>query len=189
MYTIGRRTKFHGEKKMKQKLWLLLFCATLTACASSKSDPNQSFDALANGIWQKAENIGRSDSDSLPDMSAESLAKANLQRQRLLAELAAVDVKTLSEQNQINHTILVYRLQNQVDEYRYGDHYMPLTAESGFHSNVIFMLANSKFKTEADVEKYLKKISSVPRYMAQQTTWMRQGIAKGYTQPNFPCSS
>ena len=26
---------------MKQKLWLLLFCATLTACASSKSDPNQ----------------------------------------------------------------------------------------------------------------------------------------------------
>jgi uncharacterized protein (DUF885 family) len=60
---------------------------------------------------------------------------------------------------------------------------MPLTAESGFHSDVIFMLSNSKFKTEQDVEKYLKKISSVPRYMAQQTAWMRQGIAKGYTQP------
>ena len=116
-------------------------------------------------------------------MSAESLAKANQQRQQLLAELTAVDVNTLSEQNQINHTILVYRLQNQVDEYTYGDHYMPLTAESGFHSDVIFMLSNSKFKTEQDVEKYLKKISSVPRYMAQQTAWMRQGIAKGYTQP------
>jgi len=168
---------------MKQKLWLLVFCATLTACASSTMDPNQSFDALANGIWQKAEKIGRSDNDTLPDMSAESLAKANQQRQQLLAELTAVDVNTLSEQNQINHTILVYRLQNQVDEYTYGDHYMPLTAESGFHSDVIFMLSNSKFKTEQDVEKYLKKISSVPRYMAQQTAWMRQGIAKGYTQP------
>jgi len=168
---------------MKQKLWLLVFCATLTACASQRIDPNQSFDALANGIWQQAEKIGRSDSDSLPDMSEESLATANQQRQQLLAKLAAVDVATLSEQNQINHAILVYRLQNQVDEYTYGEHYMPLTAESGFHSDVIFMLSNSKLTSEQDVEKYLKKISSVPRYMAQQTEWMRQGIAKGYTQP------
>lgn len=168
---------------MKQKLWLILVCATLTACASSKVDRDQAFDVLANGIWQKAENIGRSTSDTLPDMSADALAKANQQRQQLLAELAAVDVKKLSEQNQINHNILVYRLQNQVDEYTYGDRYMPLTAESGFHSDVIFMLSGNTFKTVSDVEKYLEKISSVPRYMAQQTEWMRQGIAKGYTQP------
>lgn len=168
---------------MKQKLWLLLFCATLAACASSKVDPNQTFESLANTVWQKAENIGRNDSDVLPDMSAEALAKANGQRLQLLAELAAVDVNTLSEQNQINHTILVYRLQNQVDEYVYGDRYMPLTAESGFHSDVIFMLSGSTLKTAADVEKYLKKIGSIPRYMAQQTEWMRQGLANGYTQP------
>jgi uncharacterized protein (DUF885 family) len=132
---------------MKHKLWLVLVCATLTACASNKVDRNQTFDVLANGIWQKAENIGRSDRDNLPDMSADALAKANQQRKQLLAELAAIDVKALSEQNQINHNILVYRLQNQVDEYTYGDRYMPLTAESGFHSDVIFMLAGSQFKT------------------------------------------
>lgn len=170
-------------KNMKQKLWLLLLCATLTACASSKVDPNQTFDILANGIWQKVESIGRNDNQMLPDMSAETGAKTHQQLQQLLAELAAVDVKTLSEQNQINRTILMYRLQNQVDEYNYGSHYMPLTAESGFHSDVIFMLSGSKFKTAEDVEKYLKKISTVPRYMAQQTAWMRQGITKGYTQP------
>ncbi|WP_206099532.1 DUF885 domain-containing protein [Rheinheimera riviphila] len=168
---------------MKQKLWLVVLCATLTACASSKVDPNQAFDVLANGIWHKVENMGRTDSHVLPDMSAEAGAKIHQQLEQLLAELAAVDVKKLSEQNQINHTILVYRLQNQVDEYNYGSHYMPLTAESGFHSDLTFMLSGSKFKTAEDVEKYLKKISSVPRYMAQQTAWMREGIAKGYTQP------
>ncbi|RVU39921.1 DUF885 domain-containing protein [Rheinheimera riviphila] len=170
-------------KNMKQKLWLVVLCATLTACASSKVDPNQAFDVLANGIWHKVENMGRTDSHVLPDMSAEAGAKIHQQLEQLLAELAAVDVKKLSEQNQINHTILVYRLQNQVDEYNYGSHYMPLTAESGFHSDLTFMLSGSKFKTAEDVEKYLKKISSVPRYMAQQTAWMREGIAKGYTQP------
>ncbi len=168
---------------MKRKLWLLLYCSTLVACASHKGDPNQDFDVFANGIWQQAENIVRHDSDELPDMSASTLAAANQQRQKLLAELATVDVQALSEQNQINHHILVYRLQNQVDEYNYGDPYMPLTAESGFHSDLTFMLSGSQIKTVADAQKYLKKISSIPRYMAQQTEWMRQGILKGYTQP------
>jgi uncharacterized protein (DUF885 family) len=104
-------------EKMKHKLWLVLYCSTLVACASSKVDPNKDFDVFANAIWQKAENIVRYDSEELPDMSESTLAAANQQRQQLITELAAVDVKTLSEQNQINHNILMYRLQNQVDEY------------------------------------------------------------------------
>ncbi|MBU2222737.1 MAG: DUF885 domain-containing protein [Gammaproteobacteria bacterium] len=168
---------------MKHKLWLVLYCSTLVACASSKVDPNKDFDVFANAIWQKAENIVRYDSEELPDMSESTLAAANQQRQQLITELAAVDVKTLSEQNQINHNILMYRLQNQVDEYTYGDRYMPLTAESGFHSDLTFMVSGSQIKTLGDAEKYLKKISSVPRYMAQQTELMRQGIRQGYTQP------
>ncbi|MBU1439225.1 MAG: DUF885 domain-containing protein [Gammaproteobacteria bacterium] len=168
---------------MKHKLWLVLYCSTLVACASSKVDPNKDFDVFANAIWQKAENIVRYDSEELPDMSESTLAAANQQRQQLITELAAVDVKTLSEQNQINHNILMYRLQNQVDEYKYGDRYMPLTAESGFHSDLTFMVSGSQIKTLGDAEKYLKKISSVPRYMAQQTELMRQGIRQGYTQP------
>jgi uncharacterized protein (DUF885 family) len=170
-------------EKMKHKLWLVLYCSTLVACASSKVDPNKDFDVFANAIWQKAENIVRYDSEELPDMSESTLAAANQQRQQLITELAAVDVKTLSEQNQINHNILMYRLQNQVDEYTYGDRYMPLTAESGFHSDLTFMVSGSQIKTLGDAEKYLKKISSVPRYMAQQTELMRQGIRQGYTQP------
>lgn len=169
---------------MKQKLWLLVFCTTLTACTTSRPmDPNQSFDVLANGIWQKAENIGRQDNHELPDMSPQAFLKANQQYQQLLAELNTVDEQRLSEQNQINLTILRYRLQNQIDEYTYGDRYMPLTAESGFHSDVIFQLARHQIKSVADVKNYLKKLGSLPRYIAQQTDWMRQGIAKGYTQP------
>lgn len=182
MYTIDRLFKL-TVRTMKQTLWVLVFCATLTACASHKVDPDQSFDALANRIWQDAENIGRTNNNELPDMSPEAYLKANQQFKQLLAELNAVDVQSLSEQHQINHTILRYRLQNQVDEYTYGDRYMPLTAESGFHSDILFQLSGNQFKTAEDVEKYLTKLSSLPRYMAQQTAWMRQGIAKGYTQP------
>ena len=83
----------------------------------------------------------------------------------------------------MNHTILLYRLQNQVDEYTYGDRYMPLTAESGFHSDLAFMVSGTEFKTLQDFQDYLAKLKTIPRYMQQQTEWMKQGLATGMTQP------
>ncbi|MDZ7902966.1 MAG: DUF885 domain-containing protein [Rheinheimera sp.] len=94
-----------------------------------------------------------------------------------------MEVTKLSDQDQINHTILVYRLQNDVDEYRFGAHYMPLNAESGFHSDVLFMLNGQSVTNEATARSYLKKLAGVGHYIDQQMHWMQLGLAKGYTQP------
>lgn len=168
---------------MKQKLLVLFCAAALTACATKSPDVTADFATVADKIWQQAQEISPRSETSLPDMSPEALALADDKRQKLLAQLAAIDVKKLSEQNQINHAILLYRLQNDVDEYRYGAQYMPLTAESGFHSDLTFMLAGSGIKTKKELENYLARLASVPKYMQQQTAWMQQGSAKGYTQP------
>lgn len=168
---------------MKRKLLVLCCAAVLTACAIRSPAPSNDFNTFADKIWQQAQDISPRSDTTLPDMSARALAVADEKRRQLLTELAAVDLTKLTEQQQINHAILVYRLQNDVDEYRYGAHYMPLTAESGFHSDLTFMLSGTDLKTQKDVENYLKRLASVPRYMQQQTEWMLQGLAKGYTQP------
>ncbi len=168
---------------MKHKILVLFWATALTACATQSPPAKTDFAALADKIWQQAQDISPRNETSLPDMSAETLAEADKKRRQLLSQLAAVNVSTLPEQQQINHAILVYRLQNEVDEYRYGAHYMPLTSESGFHSDLTFMLSGSVLKNKKDVENYLLRLESVPRYMQQQTEWMRQGLAKGYTQP------
>lgn len=168
---------------MKHKILVLFCAAALTACASQSPSAKTDFAALADNIWQQAQDISPRSETSLPDMSAETLAEADKKRRQLLSQLAAVDISILPEQQQINHAILVYRLQNDVDEYRYGAHYMPLTSESGFHSDLTFMLSGSVLKNKKDVENYLQRLASVPRYMQQQTEWMRQGLVKGYTQP------
>lgn len=168
---------------MKHKILVLFWATALTACATQSPPAKTDFAALADKIWQQAQDISPRNETSLPDMSAETLAEADKKRRQLLSQLAAVNVSTLPEQQQINHAILVYRLQNEVDEYRYGAHYMPLTSESGFHSDLTFMLSGSVLKNKKDVENYLLRLESVPSYMQQQTEWMRQGLAKGYTQP------
>lgn len=168
---------------MKQKLLVSLCCAALMACAQQTVAPSADFDRFADDWWQRVEKVQTNTKSGLPDMSAAALEKAQQQRLVLLTELNKTNVSSLSEQQKINFAILQYRVQNDIDEYRFGAHYMPLTAESGFHSDVLFMLNMSSVKTEKDLQTYLEKLAALPLYMQQQMEWMRQGLAKGYTQP------
>jgi uncharacterized protein (DUF885 family) len=168
---------------MKQSIVAILVMAALTACAVDPRKADVNFAAMADRVWADAEKIQQQGADELPDMSEAALAKAQQQRLALLQQLQTVDVATLSAQDQINHTVLVYRLQNDVDEYRFGAHYMPLNAESGFHSDVLFMLDSQSVKSESTARSYLKKLRGVSHYIDQQMHWMQRGLNKGYTQP------
>lgn len=168
---------------MKQSIVAILVMAALTACAMDPRKADVNFAAMADRVWADAEKIQQQGADELPDMSEAALAKAQQQRLALLQQLQTVDVATLSAQDQINHTVLVYRLQNDVDEYRFGAHYMPLNAESGFHSDVLFMLDSQSVKSESTARSYLKKLRGVSHYIDQQMHWMQRGLNKGYTQP------
>jgi uncharacterized protein (DUF885 family) len=168
---------------MKHTMVAMVVMFALSACASKTEPADLGFSATADRVWAAAEKIQQQGNDELPDMSEAALAKAQQQRLDLLQQLQKVDATALTGQDQINHAVLVYRLQNDVDEYRFGAHYLPLNAESGFHSDVLFMLNGQSVKNEASAKSYLKKLSGVARFIDQQMHWMQLGLAKGYTQP------
>lgn len=141
------------------------------------------YQALADGIYEKLQAQNPWQSNELPDMSAEA-SKLRADEQRVwLAQLEQVDVNALSRQNQINHRMLTYRLKNDIDGYIYKEHYMPLNAEGGFHSNLGFMVRNASFRSFEDYKNYLQRLRSIPRYMSQQTDWLKAALDEGYTQP------
>src|SRR5690606_22079458 len=115
------------------------------AAAMQTADAN--YTALAERIYKAMQENSAWGSGELPDMSPEALAAQYKRQQAWLDELMAVNVQALSTQNQINHRMLTYGLQNQVDSYRFNDHYMPLNAEGGFHSNLGFMARNASFRS------------------------------------------
>jgi uncharacterized protein (DUF885 family) len=167
-----------------KSLFLTVMCTVLlSACATTAHNSDKQFTELAQQLWQAQQQLNETAPGELTDMSPQALEQRHQQRLGWQARLQQVDVKALSEQNQINHAILAYRLADQIDEYRYGAHLMPLTSESGFHTNLGFMVQRGSFKTLADYQHYLQKLAAIPRYMQQQTDWMKQGLAKGVTQP------
>ncbi|WP_273020511.1 DUF885 domain-containing protein [Rheinheimera sp.] len=155
----------------------------LAGCATTQQQPDAAFSELAAQLWQAEQQLNKEEPGRLTDMSPEALAMRNKQRLGWQKKLQQVDVNRLSEQNQINHAILSYRLADDIDEYRYGAHLMPLTSESGFHTSLGFLPQRATFGSVNDYQLYIQQLSAIPRYMQQQTAWMQQGLATGMTQP------
>lgn len=170
------------RQKIKFFCIALVLTGALSACSSQSAKP-MDFDQFANQLWQAEKDLNNRSKTSLPDMSPSTLAAQATQRQQWLDKLQQVDVATLTEQQHINHAILLYSLKDAIAEYQYGAHLMPLTSESGFHSDLAFMVSGTEFNTKQDYQDYLAKLKTIPVYMQQQTEWMKQGLTTGMTQP------
>lgn len=155
--------------------------APVVASASAAEDAR--FAAMASRIWEEMQDAGEDTSRTLPSMTPEAVAERAEQQRAWLNELLAIDAEALSDAEFINWRMLTYRLQNEVDSYDFNEHYMPLNAEGGFHSNLSFMVRGTSFRSLSDYQDYVAKLSSIPRYMSEQTAWLERGMAEGYTQP------
>lgn len=119
----------------------------------------------------------------LPNLSPEFLAQQNRKRKNIYSVLINIDADKLSLDNQINSAVLIYTLKNQLDSYKNKEHYMPLTAESGFHVWIANISQQVNLKSEQDYQDYLSKLRAIPHYFDQQIAWMNLGIEEGITQP------
>jgi len=119
----------------------------------------------------------------LPDLSADFLLAQYQQALTIYQQLIALDNEKLTQENQINFSVLTYSLKNQLDSYIHKEHYMPLTAESGFHVWIASISKQVDFKTLTDYQDYLARLSLLPTYFAQQTYWMKKGLESGISQP------
>ena len=164
---------------------LLLSCSMLllSGCAIQTKTADDDFTAFATQLWQAEQQISRPQPGHLMDMSPQAMELRQQQRLGWQAKLQQIDTRHLSEQNQINHAILSYQLADDIDEYRFGAHMMPLTAESGFHSSLGFLPQYTAFNQQDDYQQYLQRLAEIPRYMQQQIAWMKRGLASGMTQP------
>ncbi len=127
--------------------------------------------------------LGNKDrADELTDLSPKFLHQQDQQTRLLLNQLAQLDDSQLTQDESVNAQILTAQLQNQVDQYRFHDQFLPITAESGFHA-YISSIAKASFKTEQDYLNYIAKLNALPKYFAQQTYWLKQGLEQGITPP------
>ncbi|GIU41552.1 DUF885 domain-containing protein [Shewanella algidipiscicola] len=156
---------------------------------ATKNATSQELQSIIDDAWQVrldfdpelAYALGDSAAaGKLANLSPQALALQAQRQQALLTRLQQLDSAVLTKDEQINAQILQYQLQNSVDMYRYHDHYLPISAESGFHA-YIASIAKGRFAQAQDYQDYLAKLQALPNYFVQQTYWLKQGLAAGIT--------
>jgi uncharacterized protein (DUF885 family) len=173
-----------------KKLYCLLILSLLSyicsATGSAKLQP------LLDEIWQHnlsispifATSQGVHDFDNkLADISPDALLNQDSQFREFLKKLSLIDKSELNRTEQISLLIQQRNLQNNIDEYSFNTHYMPLTSESSFHSSLAFLPRSSRFNTVIDYQNYLARLKQFPTYFEQQINWMKKGILTGFIQP------
>ena len=121
--------------------------------------------------------------DRLNDISPEALQERYETRKGFYQQLAAMDASTLSADNQINRDMLMYALRNQISQYEFNMHLMPLTNETGPHNTIARLPQQVRFNGADDFNRYLQLLNDVPAWLAQQTAYMREGLERGIAQP------
>ncbi|QQX80359.1 DUF885 domain-containing protein [Shewanella sp. KX20019] len=162
---------------------------TAPVTASAKQPVNTQLQTAIDNAWQisldaspeLAYSLGdQSAAGKLQDLSPTALNSLHQRRVALLSEIKAINRSKLTADDVINGKILQDQLQNSVDQFRYKDHYIPLSAESGFHA-YIASIANARFSKIEDYQNYINQLKGLPTYFAQQNYWLKQGLATGIT--------
>jgi uncharacterized protein (DUF885 family) len=119
--------------------------------------------------------------DRLPEMSFEAIAARADDTQGFLDELHRIDRTTLSGPAGIDRDMFEQQLRERVEAFRFGEHLLPINADSGFHTSFALLPQGTPYASVDDYEKYLARLRAFPRYVDQQIALMREGLRTGMT--------
>lgn len=153
--------------------------------AVTASATEQAFKALAEEAWawRQKEMAGRgSRAVDLPDVSAANQARILAYWQQVQQRLNAISPDQLSRSARLDYAVFKHEVDNYVDDGRHRLYEMPFNSDSSFWSSIAGS-ANQTYASVEEYERYLNRLSQVPRYFGQQIENMRSGLARGFTQP------
>jgi uncharacterized protein (DUF885 family) len=170
----------------------LLLIGWALPLGAGDADMKLRFDALLAEAWESslvlnpllATAVGdRRFDDRLPSMSGKDLERRAAQARQFLDRLRAIDPGGLAPADRISHRMLELRLRDELAAHRFGEWRIPLTSDSGFHTEIALLPREVPLATARDYENYVARLRAIPAYFDQQVARLREGLRTGFTLP------
>ena len=123
--------------------------------------------------------------DRLSDLSPEFFASDVRQDQDFLAKFQAIPEAGLSEQEQLNRSLMIRRLQDDVDGARFKPWEMQIDQFNGIHLFYGGLPTICPFDTVKDYENYIARLHQLPRVFDQVIANSRQGMRDKLMPPKY----
>ena len=171
-----------------------LAAAALAAAAPAAAAPADDLHRLMDEHyrWLLRENptdataLGVRDYDNrIRDLSPEARAQRVHEAEAFLGRLRAIPEAPLAPADRVNRAILIRQLGDAVEENGFGQRDMLFTSYEGWHQNFAGLARGLPFRTRADYDSYLARISQYPRLNDQALAITANAVRGGFV---LPCS-
>ena len=99
----------------------------------------------------------------------------------ILDKLSKVGSDDLNETDRISLALLKFKLQDEVDYFKFERYLNPLLSDAGFHSSLNYMVG--PLANYDKTKEYLNKLNALPEFVDQNFENLRAGLEKGVSQP------
>jgi uncharacterized protein (DUF885 family) len=180
-------------------VWVVALGLVVGARAA-EPPPNRALHALFERDFQRSLAVSpesatfmgvASRNDRLDDRSPASVHAERAHGKALLRELLAMDGRRLNRQDRISRDLHIEQLRStQAVDALYGslpfsglDGWLVVGPNSGPQHEFAALAKASPFRHARDYEDYLRRLSALPRALAQMTALMREGMRSGWLPP------
>jgi uncharacterized protein (DUF885 family) len=177
---------------MNRPLRLIVLLGLLGTAALAAETPAVNLARLLDEAWQFdlredplfATEVGEhSANDQLPRERPEDARRRTDKRREFLKRLVMIDRSKLPRADQINYDIFRRQLEDQVAEFGFQSHLVPITNRSGFHIEFPDMRRRVPLKTTRDFRNYIARLAAFDQYARDHIELMRAGMKAGMTLP------
>jgi len=123
--------------------------------------------------------------DRLSDFSPEFIAKHVGEQENFLAKFQAIPEAGLSEQEQLNRSLMIRRLQDSVEGARFKSWEMMIDQFNGIQLWYGGLPSLCPFQTVKDYENYIARLHQIPHVFDQVTANARQGMRDKLMPPKY----
>jgi uncharacterized protein (DUF885 family) len=124
--------------------------------------------------------------DRWTDWSPAAIEARRAHPKENLQILDSINPTKLNEEDRLNYDLFRWRTQREIEGLSFPSDYLQIDPlGGGVHSEVPSVLEVSPARTLKDYEDALKRLQSVPKLVDQKIALLREGLAKGVTQPKI----
>ena len=121
--------------------------------------------------------------DKVPGVAPDDYARLTAERQAFLDRLGEIDTASVSASEKLSADLLAFILKHDIALAAFDPWCIPFLSDSGFHSDVGYVVGATPFRTVKDYEAYIARLKALPTYLGQNVANMQSGIDRGCTQP------
>ena len=167
------------------KSWLLSFSLIVVIIATGCKNSSENGLPSIIASYDDYRNMRSDNNTGWADLSDSTIHKKISVLQEIQSSIQKVERATLSENELINYDMLTLIVEDDLFNLEYGSHLMPLNAEGGFLTGMIYGTQNLNLDTDKKFNNYRKKLSYLPAYLKGQTARLNQGIKEGKVLPTL----